>query len=112
MPRLPPLEASPQEYVTFTTVTWHNHDAFFAFWVERWKRVVDYLRSLHWRVLMEVDQKQIPEWRRFPIINFTLQLFNDYVAQWLQSRVRFSAVPNSPDDIPAAELADQVLKYL
>ncbi len=112
MPRLPQLDATPQEYVTYSTVMWHNHDAFYAFWVERWKRVVDYLRSLHWRVLMEVDQKQIPEWKRFPITNFTLSLFQDYVGQFLQSRVRWSAVPDRPDNIAGAELADQVLRYL
>ena len=112
MPRLPKPQASPQEYMTYTVNMWHNHDAFYAFWVERWKRVVDYLRSLHWRILMEVDQKQIPDWRRFPLSNFTLALYEDYVGQFLQSRVRWSAVPDSPDTIASAELADQVLKFL
>jgi len=112
MARLPRPEASAQEYVSYTANQWHNHDAFYAFWVERWKRVVDYLRSLHWRVLMEVDLKQIPEWRRFPITNFTLSLFSDYVGQFLQTRVRYSAVPDQPSSIAGAELADQVLKYL
>jgi hypothetical protein len=112
MPRLPKVEANAQEFVTYTTVMWHNHDAFYAFWVERWKRVIDYLRSLHWRILMEVDQKQIAEWRRFPISNFTLAVFQDMVGQYLQSRVRWSAVPDRPDQIASAELADQVLRYL
>lgn len=112
MPRLPKAGSGSAEYSSFTSTQWHNHDAFYAFWVERWKRVVDYLRSLHWRVLQEVDLKQIPEWHRFPIENITLSIFNDYVGQFLQSRVRWSAVPDREDAIASAELADGVLKYL
>jgi len=61
---------------------------------------------------MEVDLKQIPEWRRFPITNFTLSLFSDYVGQFLQSRVRFSAVPDNAQNVAKAELAEQIFKYL
>jgi len=105
---------NPSDLATFSQTSWDDLDGFYSFWTERWKRSIDYIRSLHWRAPQELSDSQIPAWRRFPVVNMTLSVYNDYLAQWLQSRVRFSAIPDSPDpkDIASAELADQVLKYL
>lgn len=97
MARLPAADQnSERDYATFTSHLWGDLDGWYNFWAERWRRTMDYLRSQHWRMLQEVDIKQIPDWRRFPIANFTLALYNDYLKNWLQSRVRFSAIPESP----------------
>jgi len=114
MARLPKADAGATDFSSFTDKSWVEQDMFYNFYTERWKRTIDFIRALHWRTLQELDLKSVPEWKRFPIINFTLAFYSDYLAQFLQSRVRFSAVPDSadPSDIAAAELADHVLRYL
>lgn len=112
--RLPKEGGDNSAYARYSWQNWQDQDAFYQFWIERWKRSIDFLRSVHWRALQETDLKLIPEWKRFPVINMTLAFYSDYLTQWLQSRVRFSAVPDSPDpkDISSAEASDFVLKYL
>lgn len=114
MPRLPKGQNKSQEdYADFSKKLWDEQDNFYSFWIERWKRSIDFLRSLHWRTTQLLDLKQIPEWKRFPIVNLTLAFYSDYLSQFLQSNVRFSAVPASSDadDVDSAELADHALKY-
>jgi len=113
MARLPKPNASPSELASFSQTAWDDQDAFVGFWAERWKRSIDFIRSLHWRALLETDIGKLPSWKRYPIVNYTLAFYSDYLAQFLQSRTRYSAVPASPDpaDISSAELADNVLRY-
>lgn len=114
MARLPKQGALPAEYAAFSQTCWTDQDAFFNFWAERWKRSIDFIRTLHWRATMETDVQKLPSWKRYPVVNYTLAFYSDYLAQFLQSRTRYSAVPASPDpaDIASAELADNVMKYL
>lgn len=114
MPRIPLNDESPNDFAKYTKESWRNQDAFYSYWVGRWRRTIDFIRGLHWRVLAEIDDKKIPQWRRFPMVNITLALFNDYLSQWLQSRVRFSVVPDraEPKKIAQAELGDQVLRSI
>lgn len=113
MPRIPDI-GDDNALASYSQRAWNEQEAWFNFWTERWRRTMDYLRTLHWRVLQEVDDKRIPEWKRFPVHNITLALYNDYLTQWLQSKVRFSAVPDLPDaqSIGQAELCDQLLRSL
>lgn len=114
MSRLPKQNADHSGFARYTREQWTELDGFYGFFMNRWKRTTDFLRSIHWKVLETRDPKQIKTWESFPIVNLTLSIYNDYVTQWLQSKVRFSAVPDSgdPGDISAAELADKVLFYL
>lgn len=114
MARLPVSnKASEAEYAEFTNQTWTELDGWYGWWGDRWKRTMDYIRSQHWRVLQEVDSRQIPAWKRFPVANFTMAIYGDYLKSWLQSRVRFSAIPESPsqEDLTAADIGDYALRY-
>lgn len=114
MARFPKPGSSQAELASFSQQSWNDQDAFFNFWADRWKRSIDFIRSIHWRILNEIDIDRLPKWKRFPVVNYTLAFYSDYLAQFLQARTRYSAVPASPDaqDIAAAELADSVLAYL
>lgn len=114
MARFPKVGSTPGELASYSQQVWQDQDSFFNFWVERWKRSVDFIRAIHWKILQETELSRLPAWKRFPIVNYTLSFYSDYLTQFLQSGVRFSAVPASPDpsDISASELADNVLKYL
>lgn len=113
MARFPKQNASPGELAAYSQQSWNDQDAFFNFWADRWKRSIDFIRSIHWKILTEIDIDRLPKWKRYPIVNYTLAFYSDYLAQFLQARTRYSAVPASPDpsDIAAAELAEGVLKY-
>src|SRR5512147_2580543 len=114
MSRKLPDSISPDEMARFTKERWRELSDFYGMWGIRWKRSIDFIRSLHWNTLRLVDVEKIPEWRRFPVVNFTLATYSDFLNQFMQSKVRFSAVPDNPMDpssVSAAELADQVLKY-
>lgn len=118
MPRIPEPAADKSlddaAFAGYTLDMWQQQDLFYSFWIERWRRTIDFLRSMHWNILREVNPDTLPAWRRFPVINMTLALYNDYLTQWLQSKVRFSAVPDLPDSksIGQAELCDQLLRSL
>jgi hypothetical protein len=98
----------------FTFDTWRGMDEKYSFYVDKWRRVLDFLRDQHWKTLTEYSRDVLPDWRRFPLQNFTLAFYNDYLTDYLKSEVRFSAVPASPDphDLDAAEIAEQVMKHL
>lgn len=68
---------------------------------------------MHWNALKEFDRTTLPSWRRFPLQNYTLAFYNDFLTDYLKSEVRFSAVPTSPDpsDIDAAEQAELLMKH-
>ena len=108
------LPDDPSQLARFTTEKWGQLEGFYNLWAERWKRVIDYIVSLHWNAPRNLDPAQLPKWMRFPVVNNTLSIYNDYLNQWLQTHVRYSAVPASAEskDIASAELADQLLKYL
>lgn len=115
MSRKLPTDLTPNEMARFTEERWRELNDFYAMWANRWKRSIDFIRSLHWNTLRLMDVEKIPEWRRFPIVNFTLATYGDFMNQFMQSKVRFSAVPDNPRDsksVSAAELADDVLRYL
>lgn len=113
MPRLPVDARDPTEFASFTFQEWRALDGKFNYWTERWRRSLDFLRGQHWETLKEYELESLPDWKRFPMANFTLALYTDYLTGFLKQDVRYSAVPASPDpqDIAAAELSEQVLKY-
>jgi hypothetical protein len=98
----------------FTGQTWRDLDSFYNFWIERWRQVLDFLRSQHWNTLQLTMPDSIPKWEEWPVVNFTGSMYADYLRQFLQAKVRFTAMPDSPDprEIASAELADHVLAYL
>jgi hypothetical protein len=79
----------------------------------RWQRTIEFIESIHWNVLKDMNLDEVPAWKRYPVINFVLAIYADQAAQFLQSRIRYSAVPVSsdPEDISAAELAESLLRY-
>lgn len=114
MPRVPERDASHSDYANFTSDLWQGLDGKYNFYVNRWRRTLEFLRDQHWNTLKDYDRDVLPSWRRFPLQNYTLAFYNDFLTDYLKSEVRFSAVPASPDpqDIDAAELAEQLMSYL
>jgi len=119
MPRLPTPdpqtgEINTDDYARLTFDLWEGLNGKMQFYVKRWRRTLDFLRDMHWNTLKEFDQSVLPSWRRFPLQNYTLAYYNDFLTDYLKSEVRFSAVPTSPDphDIDSAELSEQLMKYL
>lgn len=114
MSRIPGADAEYEDYSRLTFELWQGLDSKYSFYTAKWRRTLDFLRDVHWNTLQEFDRSVLPEWRRFPLQNYTLAFYNDYLTDYLKSEVRFSAVPASadPHDIDAAELGEQVMKYL
>lgn len=118
MAKLPVDLSNPADFARLTRDRWSAAEPFYGYWANRWRRVIDYLRGEHWNVLRLLGtdndrMKQLPKWKRFPIVGLTLGIYNDQLAQWLQSRVRFTALPASPDpvDIARADMGDQLMRY-
>jgi hypothetical protein len=93
---------------------WEGLNGKYEFYIKRWRRTLEFLRDQHWQTLKEYDARALPDWKRFPLQNYTLAFYNDYLTDYLKSEVRYSALPSSPDpkDIDAAELSDQLMKFL
>lgn len=115
MPHVIPGPQDPlQDFAKFTYDTWRDLDNTYAFWIQRWKRTIEYLRSQHWNALKQYDTDSLPEWKRFPVINYCLAFYADYMSDFLKSEIRWSALPASPDpsDLESAELMEQLNRYL
>lgn len=114
MARVPDNPDNPQEFARYTFDEWKNKDTYYNFWTDRWRRTLNFLRSQHWRALRKYGMEELPAWREYPVINYTLAFYNDFLTSFLKSEVRFSALPASPDpqDVSSAELSEQLLKYL
>lgn len=114
MAKLPTNTDDPRAYARHTWDEWESLDGYYDFYVNRWRRTLEFIRGQHWNTLKEFDREVLPDWKRFPLINFTLAFYNDYLTDFLKSEIRFSAVPTSPDpeDRDAAEMSEQLLKYL
>jgi hypothetical protein len=114
MARFPKTGARVEEYAAFTNAVWGSLDNFYRQWVDRWRMTIEFIRSEHWKTLQTLAEKSIPTWAEFPVVNFTGALYSDYLRQWMQTKVRFSAWPEGPesDKIAKAELADTVLANL
>lgn len=114
MPRIPTDLTNLTDFPAFTNQVWGSLDGFYRYWTERWRMTIDFIRSEHWRTLQTLPLESILEWEEFPVVNFTGALYADYMRQWLQAKVRFSAQPEGPEPekIAKAELADTVLADL
>ena len=119
MPRLPESQGDASAFARYTRDRWRALDPLYVWWTRhRWSRVIDFLSGNHWRVLEIVDNNlddaRIPKWKRYPIIGLTLAIYNDQMAEFLASQVRFSAVSrgSDPSDIAKAEMAGSILTYL
>lgn len=112
--RVPRQGSNPSDFARFTFNMWDGLNGKYTFYVNRWRRTLEFLRDQHWNTLLEYDRDVLPNWKRFPLQNYTLAFYNDYLTDYLKSEVRYSAIPASsdPDDIDAAELGEQLLKYL
>jgi hypothetical protein len=111
---IPDQNGDPQEFAIFTRESWRDLDATYQFWVNRWKRTMEYTRSQHWNTLKKFDPEKLPTWKRFPVINYVLAFYQNYLQDFLKSEIRFTALPASPDpeDINSAELIEQLNKFI
>ena len=112
MPKLPYNTADLSSFASFTEKSWSDLDTLYGYWIPRWREVYDFVRSEHWNTLKIVDESKIPKWEEFPVVNMVGAFYADYMKQWLQSKQRFSALPDAPSEIAGAELADHVLANL
>jgi hypothetical protein len=105
--------STKSDVVRFTEEGWRSLDPLYNFWSRRWRRVIEFLRDEHWNVLKDINIDEVPKWRRFPTINYTQRIFMDILGKMLQSQVRYSTVPASPDfaDISSANLAEKLLAH-
>ena len=112
--RLPDPDDNAIDYARFSNTLWEGQNGKYQFYIQRWRRTLEFLRDQHWNTLKEYSRDALPDWKAFPLQNYTLAYYNDFLTDYLKSEVRFSAIPASPDpsDIDAAELADQLMKYL
>lgn len=112
---IPSIDAADgEDFARFTRESWRDLDALYQFWIQRWKRTIEYLRSQHWNALKKFESDKLPTWKRYPVLNYTMAIYQDYLADFLKSEVRFTAIPASPDpsDINSAELVEQLDKYI
>ena len=109
-----PINDRDADFARFSYSLWEGLNGKYNFYVQRWRRTMDFLRDQHWNTLKKYSNDVLPDWRRFPIQSYTLAFYNDYMTDYLKSEVRYSAIPASPDpqDIDSAELSEQLLKYL
>lgn len=111
---MPKVPTEPQERALFTFERWRDLDGFYRYHTSRWRRSLDFLRGQHWDALKQLNIDAIPAWKKFPMVNYTLAFYMDYLSDWLKTEVRYSAIPEGVQaaDISAAELADQLSQYL
>jgi len=109
-----PQTAAPEDFGKFTHDTWRDLDITYQYWIPRWKRTIEFLRGQHWTTLKKIGTDSLPAWKRYPLINYTLAFYMDYMSDFLKSKVRWSATPASPDpaDISAAELIEQLNMFV
>lgn len=119
MPRLPKERNDAEGFARYTRDRWRALDPMYTWYTRnRWSRVLNFISGNHWRVLdlvdNNVDDERVPKWKRYPIIGLTLAVYNDQLAEFLSSQVRFSAVSTSedPKDVARAEMAGSILGYL
>ena len=107
-----PINDRDADFARFSYALWEGLNGKYNFYVQRWRRTMDFLRDQHWNTLKKYSNDVLPDWRRFPIQSYTLAFYNDYMTDYLKSEVRYSAIPASPDpqDIDSAELSEQLLK--
>jgi len=114
MPQKLPADVSDWTgFARYTSDMWRDMDSYYTYWVNRWKKTIDYIRGDHWNILLELDRDTIPAWKRFPVINYTNSFYAEFLKQYLQGNVRYSALPQSPDpsDLAGAEQMEQIMKY-
>lgn len=116
-----PNTGDPKDFAAYSLKSWKELDGYYSFWVRRWRRVLDFLRSQHWapglvkdEAAVSPDTKKMPTWRSYTYANHVLAVYNDFLNQWMQSQVRYTSVPTRPDpqQIAGAELADNILRYI
>lgn len=114
MIRIPGEDARPEDFSRLTYELWEGLNGKYNFYTSRWRRTLEFLRDQHWQTLKEYDRSVLPDWRRFPLHNYTLAFYNDYLTDYLKSEVRFSALPASgdPEDLDAAEMGESTLKHI
>jgi hypothetical protein len=110
--KLPSLGSG--DHARFTFTLWEGLNGKYNFYVQRWRRTIEYLRDQHWETLKQYDVEYLPDWRKFPLQNYTLAFYNDYLTDYLKSEVRYSATPATADAkaIDSAELSELILKYV
>jgi len=111
--RLPRSGSKPVEFAEFTWKEWRALDNKYQYYADIWRKNLDYLRGQHWKVSADHDQADLPKWRRFPVINYVLSFYQQYMTSWMDSKIRFTSLPASPDpkDIDGAELGEILLRY-
>jgi len=114
MPRIPGIGDGDTDFARFTFALWESQNNKYTFYVNRWRRTLDFLRGQHWKTLQHINIETLPAWRRFPLQNYTLAFYNDFLTDYLKSEIRYSAIPASPDpdDIDASDLAEQIMSFL
>lgn len=111
--KLPDNLSDYSGFARYTIDSWRDLDNFYNYWTRRWRKTLDYIRGDHWRALQEYARDELPAWKRYPVINYTNTIYNEYLRQYLEGNVRYSAVPESPEptDVAGAELVEQIMKY-
>ena len=66
MPHVIPKPDAPHEdFARFTYDAWRDLDNLYSFWIQRWKRVIEYIRSQHWNAVKTTDPEKLPKWKRW-----------------------------------------------
>jgi hypothetical protein len=103
------------QYALYVRSLWDEQDEYMAALQQVWTRNMLFLSSRHWwergrdGVYRPIKK---PTWKEEPVTNLVLAFWRTYVAKLLKNRPAWTVMPSStePDDVHAAELADQVLE--
>jgi hypothetical protein len=111
----PRSEDSRKQYARYVRSLWDEQNEYMTGLHQVWTQNILALTGRHW---WQPDRngtfkaKVVPSWREQPVSNFVMAYYRNHVAKALKNRPSWTVMPSStePDDIHAAELADQVLE--
>ena len=117
LPEYPDGDAlEPERYADYTRALWEEQDEALRPLHQVWVQNLLFLSGRQWWKYNPrtgtFAPPRVPPWRKMPVSNLTLAFFRTFLAKATKVRPAWQTVPASsdPEDIKAAELADDVLQ--
>lgn len=112
----PADDADEGDYAEYSKALWSDQDELLFPMHQVWAQNLLFLTNRQWWEVSKLSGNfslpSVPDWKERPQSNLTLAYFKTFLAKTTKNRPAWQAVPASgdPDDLNAAELAEQVLE--
>lgn len=112
----PREDGAEEDFAEYTRALWDDQDEALEPTYRAWVQNILFLTNRQWwevsRLTGTFSLPAAPEWKERPQVNLTLAFYKTFLAKVTKNRPAWKAVPASgdPDDLNAAELAEEVLE--